>query len=599
MKRLEKVLAKKWMIFLLFISIAYLFGTKTDRRYGWTNPKAKEVTPIYSDGAGYYAFLPEWFIYEGNNFGFNDSIREKYPYAGFEDNLSKTKDGKLYDKYFTGTAQCLTPFFLIGHAHAGAVGEDTDGYSWPYLLWLNAGMIVYGMIGFISLFLFLRRLKLDYFSCYVVVISLAVATNVSFYIYGDVPYSHIFSFAAINLCLLQGVKWKQENRNRNLILFAFFLGLSFIIRPTNLLIVFLVPFFFANFKELLDRLKSLFIKQWKGLLTACVCFFIPVLIQVYAFYLQMGEVRLNSYSNEGFSNWNSPYMIEALFGFRKGVFVYSPFLLLLIPGLILMYFKNKRLFAGILIFGLLAVYALSSWWCWWYGGSLGYRPMVDFYGVLVIPIAFLIHYASWFWRVFILIFIVFTAFVYQTYEFQFKKKIIHYDYMNYPMWKKVFLKEDARLYYGFYNNIDTLPSNAVPISEHMGFSLNDKPLSANKVYGGDPDLTYPIRFECRKRIANTDSSAYAGARVSLDLCLNDPNEVLNLIIQYYKKGLLVKKDDVLVSSRPKDIKEWEFIEVDVTPGFRWKEVDSIQCSYLIGGKSTHFKDLKIQLFKYE
>ena len=76
---LEKVLAKKWMIFILFISLTYLFGTKTDRRYGWTNAHAKEVTAIYSDGAGYYAFMPEWFIYEGNNFGFNDSIRDKYP----------------------------------------------------------------------------------------------------------------------------------------------------------------------------------------------------------------------------------------------------------------------------------------------------------------------------------------------------------------------------------------------------------------------------------------------------------------------------------------------------------------------------------------
>lgn len=594
---LEKVLAKKWMIFILFISLTYLFGTKTDRRYGWTNAHAKEVTAIYSDGAGYYAFMPEWFIYEGNNFGFNDSIRDKYPNAGFEDNLSKTKDGVRFDKYFTGTAQCLTPFFLIGHAHANAIGEDADGYSWPYLVWLNAGMIFYGMIGFISLFLFLRRLKLDYFSCYIAVISLAVATNVSFYIYFDIPYSHVFSFATINLCLLQGLKWKQDNKAINLLFFAFFLGLSCMIRPTNLIVILLIPFLFANNKEFIDRLKILFTKQWKAVLIGVILFGIPVLIQVYSFYLQVGELRLNSYSDEGFSNWNSPYMIEVLFGFRKGMFIYSPFLLLLIPGLILLYFKNKRLFAGVLIFGIASTYALSSWWCWWYGGSLGFRPMVDFYGVLVIPIAFLIHYSTWIWRIFILAFVVFTAFVYQTYEFQYKKRIIHYDYMNYPMWKKVFLKEDKRLSYAFYLDIDTLPQNALPISRQMGFSANGKSLSANKVYGGE-ETFYPNRFEFVKRVNNQNSS-YIGLQVSLDLYLNDPAEVVNVFAQYFKGDSLIGESDVLVSSRPQNTKNWELIKVDVTPNYRWKAIDSVQCSFLVGGKSTRFKDLQIRFFEYK
>ncbi len=49
---IEKFLAKKWMIFLLFLSLTYLFGTKSDRRYGWTRAAAKEATPIRSDAAG-------------------------------------------------------------------------------------------------------------------------------------------------------------------------------------------------------------------------------------------------------------------------------------------------------------------------------------------------------------------------------------------------------------------------------------------------------------------------------------------------------------------------------------------------------------------
>ncbi len=601
---LEKLLAKKWMIFLLFLSLTYLFGTKTDRRYGWTNANAKEATPIFSDGAGYYAFLPEWFIYEGNKFEFNDSIGKKYPDAGFEDGLTANKDGTHHNKYFTGTAQCLTPFFLIGHAHANIVGEDTDGYSWPYLIWLNAGMIFYGMIGLICLFLFLRRLKLDYFSCYVAVISLAVATNLSFYVYFDIPYSHVFSFATINLCLLQGLKWKQENKARNLIFFAFFLGLSFIIRPTNFLIVLLIPFFFNTNKELLERLRTLFTKQWKVLLLSLIVFGIPVLVQVYSFYIQMGEIRLNSYSDEGFTNWNSPYIIDTLFGFRKGMFVYSPVLLLFFPGLVMLYFKSKRLFAGLLIFAAISTYVLASWWCWWYGGSLGFRPMVDFYGVFIIPIAFLIHYASGLWRVFILAFIVFTAYVYQTYEFQYRKRIIHYDYMNYPMWKKVFLKEDPRLNFMFFSKIDTLPQNSQSVSTLMGFSSRGKALSDHRIYGGDSLMIYPNKLDFGKRITKSNdpslvhSNAFAGIQVSMDLYLGKPDENVNIIARYFKEGNELGMDDVIVSSRPKNIKDWEFIKVDVTSDHRWKDIDSVQCVFIVGGKSVSFKKLKIQFFKY-
>lgn len=78
-----------------------MFGTKSDRRYGWTRAAAKEATPIYSDAAGYYAFLPEWFIYDGNNFAFNDSIRLKYPDAGFEDGITRNEDNTFHNKYFT------------------------------------------------------------------------------------------------------------------------------------------------------------------------------------------------------------------------------------------------------------------------------------------------------------------------------------------------------------------------------------------------------------------------------------------------------------------------------------------------------------------
>lgn len=597
-QKMERFLAKKWMIFLLFASLTYLFSTKTDRLYRWTNPGDKNITPIYSDGAGYYTYLPEWFIYEGSNFSYSDSIGKKYPDAGFEDNLSKTETGKKYNKYFTGTAQCLTPFFLVGHAHAKIVGEDTDGYSWPYLLWLHAGMIFYTLTGLIALFLFLRRLKLDYLACYVSVLALALGTNLSYYAYVDIPYSHVFSFAIVNLCLLMGIKWIQENRAKSLVLFLFFLGLAFVIRPTNIVILALVPFLFVTNREFISRVRILFKEQWKALLLGIVLFGIPVFIQVYFFYLQMGEIRMNSYSSdEGFTNWMSPYMWEVLFGFRKGVFVYSPVLLLLIPGLIVLFFKNKRLFAGIVIFMLLSTYALSSWWCWWYGGSLGFRPMIDFYGLWILPLAYLVQYAKVAGRILVLLAVFCFVWIYQTYEFQQKKHILHYDYMNYPMWKKVFMREEPRFSFMYYSDMDTLPATRQQLEAPLSFSEDGRLLKPGEVYGFKGGQVYKGIPYAGKTVKVKSPDSFIGVRVSLDAYLYSPGENPFLVTEYYKNGTWIGRKDMLVGPRFDQVKIWESIVVDVTPPYRWKEADSVKCSLLMGEKAMKFKNVQLRLFQ--
>lgn len=600
--KLERILANKWMIFLLFASVTYLFSTKTDRLYRWTNPGDYRNTPvpIYSDGAGYYTYLPEWFIYEGSNFAYSDSISRKYPNAGFEDNLSKTDTGKKYNKYFTGTAQCLTPFFLIGHTHARIVGEDTDGYSWPYLLWLHAGMIFYAMLGLIALFLFLRRLKIDYLACYVAVLSLALGTNLSYYVYVDIPYSHVFSFAMVNLCLLTGIKWVQEKRTRSLLFFSFFLGMAFVVRPTNILILAFVPFLFATNKELVFLIRELFTKQWKVVLGGVLLFGIPVFIQVYFFYLQMGEIRMNSYSaDEGFTNWNNPFMWEVLFGFRKGTFIYGPVLFLVIPGLVMLFFRKRRMFAGVLIFMLLSTYVLSSWWCWWYGGSLGFRAIIDFYGLWIIPLAYLVHYAKIPGKVVILLFVFCTAWIYQVYENQQKKHILHYDYMNYPMWKKVFMREEPRFSFMYYSDMDTLPDNSMQIGKPLEFSIDNRLLKPGEIDGYKGTVAFQ-KIPCSgKSLKVKNPESFIGLRVTFDGYLYSDGENPSLMTEYYKDGTWIGRKDMLIGPRFDDIKTWEHMVLDVKPGYRWKEADSVKCSVLMGEKAMKFKNLELRLYQLQ
>src|SRR5690606_36996632 len=40
-----------------------------------------------------------------------------------------------------------------------------------------------------------------------------------------------------------------------------------------------------------------------------------------------------------------------------------------------------------LLFFAIIIYVTFAWWCWWYGGSFGCRPMVDFLPLLCLPLA--------------------------------------------------------------------------------------------------------------------------------------------------------------------------------------------------------------------
>jgi hypothetical protein len=51
------------------------------------------------------------------------------------------------------------------------------------------------------------------------------------------------------------------------------------------------------------------------------------------------------------------------------------------------------LFWGIFIYTLLNWYVVSCWWCWWYGGSFGMRPLIESMVPFSFAIAAFLHWA--------------------------------------------------------------------------------------------------------------------------------------------------------------------------------------------------------------
>ena len=93
-----------------------------------------------------------------------------------------------------------------------------------------------------------------------------------------------------------------------------------------------------------------------------------------------------SYGDESFY-FSSPHITEFLISYRKGWLLYTPVMLFSIIGMIFLKNKVPTMKWSIPVITMLAVYILSSWWNWWFGGSFGSRSMVEFYALLIFPLA--------------------------------------------------------------------------------------------------------------------------------------------------------------------------------------------------------------------
>jgi predicted tellurium resistance membrane protein TerC len=79
--------------------------------------------------------------------------------------------------------------------------------------------------------------------------------------------------------------------------------------------------------------------------------------------------------------------MEFLIGYRKGWLLYTPIMIFAIIGMFFLKRKIPAMKWSIPVISILAIYILSSWWCWWFGGSFGSRSMVEYYALLIFPLA--------------------------------------------------------------------------------------------------------------------------------------------------------------------------------------------------------------------
>jgi hypothetical protein len=393
---------------------------------------------IDNDVVSYYAYLPAVVIFHDLNFSFVKDLPQ-----GFTGRIwvNTAPNGKPLLRMTMGMAFLWLPFFLLAHLFSKVMGIEALGYSWPYSLSIFAATIFYLLIGLI----FLRKILLKYFSeviTGITILLVVLATNLMYYVVSEPGMSHVYSFSLITIFLYTTFKWVERPTVASSLILGLLAGLIVLIRPVNgLVLIFPALISINSFSEFYQRL----ITRWKLIAFAGLAAILIATPQLIYWKMQTGHLFFNSYMDQVRFYFGNPHLIDGLFSFRKGWFIYTPVMLFSIVGL----FFLKRTVAGftraVIVFLVLFTYVIFSWWCWWYGGSFGSRPMIDTYGFMAIPLAAflaaLTNRAIWQKAVIGLV-LVLMIFLNQKQMGQYRTSLLHWDSMTRKAYFSIFLKKD-------------------------------------------------------------------------------------------------------------------------------------------------------------
>jgi hypothetical protein len=425
-----KILEHKWSSLAIFILIAFYLANSL--KYS----RWKDRQFIHDDVINYYSYLPAAIIFHDLSFDYRErqpeNVKSKIYYE-------HDPQGRNVQKMTVGVAILICPFFLIAHLYSILNLLPANGYTSVYEFFIMVAALFYFLAGLI----FLRRTLSFFFNDLIValvLISLGAGTNLLCYTIYDSGMSHVYSFFLISLFLYLNLKWHATPNFKNSALLGLTGGLIALVRPSNA-IIFIIPLLwgFNNKRSLIDKMQ-LIKNNFSKIAVITVFAFLAALPQLIYWHYATGNWIYYSYNNETFF-FDNPHIFEGFFGFRKGFFIYTPLMLFILPGLFFSFRRQKSFAWSVFIFFIFNSYIIFSWWCWWYGGSFGSRPMIDSYSVLALPLGTFyseIFSGKVYKKIFLSILIVFFILLNTFQTLQYHDSLMHFDSMNSKVYFKIF-----------------------------------------------------------------------------------------------------------------------------------------------------------------
>ena len=365
---------KSIIVFLfLFIALFILSVNKHIRRDIFTYK-----SEIWGDKAGYYIYLPALFDYNFDG--------QKLP----KDISANTGNGFIIDghtiitKYPAGEAVMIAPFWLTNKL----INPSDSPFSKSYHYSIDFAAAFYVALGLLISFLtFKKYTSVPY--AYLLCATMLLSTNLLYYAIDETGMSHAYSFvlfASLLFISLNLIHYLQISAIKTFIALGILGGMIFLVRHVN--IIFFIPVLLItqnSFREGWTILKRIFLSKESIIMYSCMLFI--VIPQLYYYYYINSTVSATPYYGEGFFYVFRPKILEVLFAPENGIFLYSPFLaVVLLWNISVCSFKKTIIFMPYLLF-FCVIYLYASWSSYELGCGLGHRSLVEFYPFLFLPLA--------------------------------------------------------------------------------------------------------------------------------------------------------------------------------------------------------------------
>ncbi|MFN5829939.1 MAG: hypothetical protein ACK46R_04230 [Bacteroidota bacterium] len=397
------------------------------------------------DVFGYYLYLPAKFIYHDPYLLHQEWLNEivgKYESTATLYQINQYPEtGNWIIKYSMGMSILYAPFFFVAHWLAPILGYQQDGFSAIYSACIEAGMFLFSIIG---LYYFLKLLY-QFTEKKIALITFLLVVFATNYVQLSVQYSlltHVPLFSLYAILIYHTIKWHESFSVKLLYIISICCGLITLIRPNEIVCVFIPMLWRINQAGHFMRVIQVFKKLPIASIGALVLFMFPFFMQMYYWKCGTGSWLYYSYQNpgEGF-DFLSPYTYQFLFSFRKGWLIYTPLAIAAIISLIEVYKKQRYLFLSIVVTIVVSVYIVSSWSCWWYaGGSYSQRAILSVYPLLGISLSLGLQFLfNRFGKAAIIPFAgMLLLNLFQAWQFQ--QDILDHERMTFAYYKKIFLQ---------------------------------------------------------------------------------------------------------------------------------------------------------------
>ncbi len=426
MRVFKKDLSVFSIVFSVLVIVIIIYTSRLWRR---------ENTIIYWDVVSYYAYLPATFIFDDIRLEKKESYEkgifwpESAPNGG---NVIKTTMGMSF---------LYAPFFFAGHIIALVFDYPAYGFSSPYKIALLFGAVFY----LLTALIFMRKILRKFFTDIVVAITIpavVLGTNLAYYASREGTMSHLYSFTLFSIFIWLTIRWHEKPKVSLLLILGALAGLISLIRPTNILIIiFFLLYDVHSWNSFMHKIRFI-LKHFHWFALMLITFFVVWIPQMIYWKEITGNFFYYSYNTESFY-FNNPRILNGLFSYRKGWLLYTPMMAIALAGIPVLFFKMKNVSWAVLVFVVVNLYVVFSWWCWWYGGGFGQRSLIDSYAILSLPFALITDQARKSGKlifrgmaVVVLILMLHNQFQLE----QYKYGSIHYDSMTKEAYRKSFLR---------------------------------------------------------------------------------------------------------------------------------------------------------------